>query len=139
MSKFRSNIVTIYFEQFMTCKCTLISFYTQNFYQCLHSLLTFHIQHYPLNFPCENETKYSPTRKLIIKNVRYYVQKGLYRMKKWWYKKRKNQSRNSNYTFWDFVLDVLTIIPELLFLPFRLIFWLLRGIGRLFSNLFDFI
>lgn len=64
-------------------------------------------------------------------------------MKKWWFirknRTRKGKKRNSDYTFLDFVFDVLFMIPELVFLPFRLIFWLLRGIGRLFSNLFDFI
>lgn len=64
-------------------------------------------------------------------------------MKKWWYKKknrtRKGKKSNSDYTFLDFVLDVLFMIPELFFLPFRLIFWLFRGVGRLFSNMFDFI
>lgn len=64
-------------------------------------------------------------------------------MKKWWYKKknrmRKGKKNNGDYTFWDFVLDVLFMIPELFSLPFRLIFWLFRGVGRLFSNLFDFI
>lgn len=64
-------------------------------------------------------------------------------MKKWSYKKknraRKGKKSNNDYAFLDFVLDVLFVIPELLFLPFRLIIWLFRGIGRLFSNLFDFV
>jgi len=64
-------------------------------------------------------------------------------MKKWWNGKknrtRKGKKSNNDYTFFDFVLDVLFMIPELLFLPFRLIYLLFRGIGRLFSNMFDFI
>ena len=64
-------------------------------------------------------------------------------MKKWSYKKKdrtiKGKKSNNDYTLWDFVLDVPFVVPVLLFLPFRLIFWLFRGVGRLFSNLFDLI
>lgn len=64
-------------------------------------------------------------------------------MKEWWNRKknktRKGKKSNSEYTFLDGVIDVLFMLPELIFLPFRLMFWLFRGVGRLFSNLFDFI
>ncbi|RUL54056.1 hypothetical protein [Lysinibacillus antri] len=64
-------------------------------------------------------------------------------MKNWWNKKknktRKGKKSSSDYTVLDGFLDVLFMIPELIFLPFRLIFWLLRGVGRLFSNMFDFL
>ena len=62
-------------------------------------------------------------------------------MKEWWQRK-KNKSRkakksNGDYTLFDFIFDVLFWIPELIFLPFRLIFWLLRGIGRFIWDIFD--
>nr|WP_108671786.1 hypothetical protein [Peribacillus acanthi] len=64
-------------------------------------------------------------------------------MNKWWNRKksktRKNKKSNDDYTFLDFIFDVLFWIPELIFLPFRLIFWLLRGIGRFFRDGFDFL
>ncbi|WP_208590794.1 hypothetical protein [Gracilibacillus suaedae] len=59
-------------------------------------------------------------------------------MKEWWHKKkakmRKNQKNNGEYTFWDFLFDVLVWLPELILLPFRIIFWLIRGLIR---NPFD--
>jgi hypothetical protein len=64
-------------------------------------------------------------------------------MKKWWNRKkkkmRKSKKNNGNYTFLDFIFDVLFWIPELIFLPFRLIFWLLRGIGKFIGGIFDFV
>lgn len=64
-------------------------------------------------------------------------------MKKWWQRKknktRKSKKSDKNYTFLDFILDVLSCIPELIFLPFRLIFLLLRGIGRFIGGVFDFV
>lgn len=51
---------------------------------------------------------------------------------------RKNRRKYSDrYTFGDFMFEVFFWIPELLFLPFRMIFWLVRGAGRLIWNLFD--
>ena len=62
-------------------------------------------------------------------------------MEEWWNRKkekmRKNQKTDGFYTFGDFVLDVLLWIPEFIFLPFRLVFWFLKGIVRLIGNLFD--
>ncbi len=60
-------------------------------------------------------------------------------MKKWWNrrKSRRNKKNHADYTFLDFVFDVLFWIPELIFLPFRVIFWLLRGIGRFIGDVFD--
>ncbi|MED4531785.1 hypothetical protein ABET51_03780 [Metabacillus fastidiosus] len=61
-------------------------------------------------------------------------------MKEWWNKKknkmRKNRKDNGHYTFVDFILDVLFWIPELIILPFRLIFWLIRGVGRFIFDIF---
>lgn len=47
--------------------------------------------------------------------------------------RRKNKEDNS---FLDFFLDVLFAIPELIILPFRLVFWLIRGLGRFISDIF---
>ena len=62
-------------------------------------------------------------------------------MREWWIRKkektRKSKKGTENYTFWDFVLDLLFWLPELILLPFRLAFWLLRGFGRLIWHLFD--
>lgn len=62
-------------------------------------------------------------------------------MKNWWNKRkqktRKHKKSKNDYNFWDMVVDVLLFIPELLFLPFRIIFWILRGFGRLIENIFD--
>lgn len=52
---------------------------------------------------------------------------------------RKNKKHNDHYSFGDFLIDVLIWIPELFLLPFRIIFWLLRGLGRLIVSLFDIV
>ncbi len=52
-------------------------------------------------------------------------------MKEWWNRKKeqkKKRRRNKEgYSLIDF-------IPELIILPFRLIFWLIRGLGRLITD-----
>jgi len=62
---------------------------------------------------------------------------------KWWERKkeksRKRRKDNEKYTFWDLILDVLFWLPELIILPFRIIFWSFRGIGRLIGNMFDIV
>ncbi|WP_108671003.1 hypothetical protein [Peribacillus acanthi] len=62
-------------------------------------------------------------------------------MSEWWNRKkqkmRKYNKERNNYTFFDFIFDVLYWIPDLVFLPFRIIFWLLRGFGRVAENIFD--
>ncbi|PIJ97347.1 hypothetical protein [Lysinibacillus sphaericus] len=58
-------------------------------------------------------------------------------MKEWWQsKKRKTTKRkvNNNYSLFELLLDVLFWLPELFLVPFRLVFWLLRGIGRLIAE-----
>jgi len=43
--------------------------------------------------------------------------------------KQKQKSRNhSRYTFLDFLGDVLFYVPELILLPFRLLWWIVRGV-----------
>jgi hypothetical protein len=62
-------------------------------------------------------------------------------LKEWWNRKKDNTKKSKessdNYTFIDFIFDVLFWLPELVLLPFRIIFWLLRGTGRLVWSLFD--
>jgi hypothetical protein len=63
-------------------------------------------------------------------------------MKKWRERmkekrKRKRESRE-RYSMWDGLFELLFWIPEILILPFRLIFWLFRGIGKLIGNVWDF-
>ncbi|AMO32648.1 hypothetical protein ACE1MS_16115 [Lysinibacillus sp. fkY74-1] len=62
-------------------------------------------------------------------------------MKEWWQsKKRKTTKRkvNNNYSLFELLLDVLFWLPELFLVPFRLVFWLLRGIGRLIADVFEY-
>lgn len=40
-------------------------------------------------------------------------------------------------THLDFIFDVFFWIPELLLLPFRMVFWLVRGVGKVIGSLFD--
>ncbi len=64
-------------------------------------------------------------------------------MKEWWSRKkrktRKHKKSKEDYTFWDIVFDVLFWIPELFILPYRIIFWLLRGLGRMIGDFLDFV
>lgn len=64
-------------------------------------------------------------------------------MKEWWSRKkgntRKHKKSKDDYTFWDIVFDVLFWIPELFILPFRIIFWLMRGLGRMIGDFLDFV
>ncbi|MEC2076377.1 hypothetical protein [Metabacillus fastidiosus] len=50
-------------------------------------------------------------------------------------KRRKKRKNSDRYTFMDFLLDVVDWVPELIFLPFRILFWLVRGIGRFISDI----
>ncbi|EFI69337.1 hypothetical protein BFZC1_06158 [Lysinibacillus fusiformis ZC1] len=62
-------------------------------------------------------------------------------MKKWLQERkntrRREKRRNDQYSLIDLFLDVLVWIPELLFLPFRIIYWLLRGVGRFIGEGFN--
>ncbi|WP_042225123.1 hypothetical protein [Oceanobacillus manasiensis] len=56
-------------------------------------------------------------------------------MKEWWKKKKARTRRarkdHNAYTKWDALMDVLFWVPELIILPFRLAFWLIRVVlGR---------
>lgn len=52
-------------------------------------------------------------------------------------KKRRDKRRKDQYSLIDLFLDVLIWIPELLFLPFRIIYWLLTGVGRFIGEGFN--
>lgn len=60
-------------------------------------------------------------------------------MKEWWNKKisktRKGKKSIDNYTVFDFFLDVIFWIPELILFPLRLIFVMLRGLGRFIEDI----
>ncbi|WP_407268589.1 hypothetical protein [Radiobacillus sp. PE A8.2] len=66
-------------------------------------------------------------------------------MKKWWNKKRaKTRKRrrkvsNETYTFADGLFDLLFWIPELILFPLRIIFWLLKGVGKWIGDIFDIV
>lgn len=71
------------------------------------------------------------------------MEKGLRLMKEWWQRKksktRRSKKSNDNYTLLDFFLDMLFWIPELILFPLRLIFWLLRGLGRFIGEIFNIV
>ncbi|WP_226670026.1 hypothetical protein [Metabacillus litoralis] len=50
--------------------------------------------------------------------------------------KRKKEIRKNNsdrYTFMDGVLDIAFYVPELIFLPFRILWYFIRFIGKVFD------
>ncbi|MGD7023458.1 hypothetical protein ACQCVK_12730 [Rossellomorea vietnamensis] len=47
--------------------------------------------------------------------------------------RRIRKKSEGTYTFWDAVGDVLIWIPELIVLPFRILWYLIRGIGSIFD------
>ncbi|MBD8522283.1 hypothetical protein [Lysinibacillus fusiformis] len=58
-------------------------------------------------------------------------------MNEWWQSKRRKTRKSKekkNYSLFELFLDVLFWIPELFLFPFRLVFWLLRGVGRLIAD-----
>lgn len=62
-------------------------------------------------------------------------------MNKWWSTKReahrKRKKGHDTYTFSDFIFDIIFYIPELVLFPLRLVYWLVRGLGKEIVNLFD--
>lgn len=62
-------------------------------------------------------------------------------MREWWNQKiartRKRTKRNGEYTFSDFMIDVLFWLPELILFPLRVIYWCIRMMGRLIAHLLD--
>lgn len=59
-------------------------------------------------------------------------------MNEWWKSKKEKlkKRRKKDHDFIDFILDVLFAIPELIILPFRVVFWLIRGMGRWIADIF---
>ncbi|MEH7226299.1 hypothetical protein V7112_21005 [Bacillus sp. JJ1566] len=51
-------------------------------------------------------------------------------------KRKKRKSNDGKYTFSDFLADVFFAIPEIIIFPFRVLFFLFRGLLR---NIFDFL
>ncbi|KAB8135782.1 hypothetical protein F9U64_10970 [Gracilibacillus oryzae] len=62
-------------------------------------------------------------------------------MKQWWERKksktRKRRKKQEDYTIGDFILDILVWIPEFIIFPFRILYWLFRGLGRWIGDIFD--
>jgi hypothetical protein len=59
-------------------------------------------------------------------------------MKKWrerMRQKRKNKNHGERYSIVDLMLELLIWIPEVLFFPFRILFWLMRGIGKIIGDI----
>ncbi|MBB6444047.1 hypothetical protein [Bacillus benzoevorans] len=56
---------------------------------------------------------------------------------RWNCKKEKFRKRKKKHNeVIEFILEMLFWLPELIILPFRLIFWLIRGIGRWMTDVF---
>ena len=51
--------------------------------------------------------------------------------------RRIHKKMSDSYTFWDGVFDILFFIPELILLPIRLLWYIIRIIGRTFGQFFD--
>jgi hypothetical protein len=64
-------------------------------------------------------------------------------MKKWRKrmkeKRQRKRDRGEHYSTVDGLLELLFWVPEILFFPFRVVFWLFRGIGKLLGDVWDFI
>ncbi|QTC40428.1 hypothetical protein I7V34_14730 [Bacillus sp. V3] len=63
-------------------------------------------------------------------------------MNKWRKKmkeKRLRRNQGEHFSLVDFLLEILIWIPEILIFPFRLVFWLFRGLGKLIGDVWDFI
>jgi hypothetical protein len=49
--------------------------------------------------------------------------------------KEKQGNHGERFTVLDFLLELLCWIPEVLIFPFRMVAWLLRGIGKLIGEM----
>ncbi|MEL3970808.1 hypothetical protein AAEO50_00810 [Rossellomorea oryzaecorticis] len=66
------------------------------------------------------------------------IDKGVDVMNKWRKKmreKRKKRNYGERFTVLDFLLELLCWIPEVLIFPFRMVYWLFRGIVKLFGEM----
>ncbi|OAT80929.1 hypothetical protein A6P54_13085 [Bacillus sp. MKU004] len=63
-------------------------------------------------------------------------------MKKWRERRKVNRQRKrkhvERFSIMDFLFELLFWIPELLLFPFRLVFWLFRGVGKLIGEVWNF-
>jgi hypothetical protein len=64
-------------------------------------------------------------------------------MKKWRKrmkeKRQRKRERGEHYSAVDVFLELLFWIPEVLFFPFRVVFWLFRGMGKMIGDVWNFI
>jgi hypothetical protein len=68
-------------------------------------------------------------------------EEGVDNMKKWRQKlreKRKRRAHGERFSVWDFLLELLCWVPEVFIFPFRIVYWLLRGIGKFIGELWSF-
>ena len=49
------------------------------------------------------------------------------------YERRKRKKAEGSYTFWDVLGDILIWVPELIIWPFRLLWYMIRGIFSFFD------
>lgn len=52
-------------------------------------------------------------------------------------KEKKKKQKKKDDTFWDVLVDTLLWVPDLLLLPFRLLYYIIRGFGKLFKSLIE--
>ncbi|GAA0323807.1 hypothetical protein GCM10008967_12900 [Bacillus carboniphilus] len=53
-------------------------------------------------------------------------------------RRKLRKQQNGRYTIFDFIIDVLLFIPELIVFPFRILFYLGRGLFRIIGDVFNF-
>jgi hypothetical protein len=75
-------------------------------------------------------------------NVNTQNKEGVLAMKRWRRrmkeKRTKKRDNGERFSFFDFLLELLFWIPEVLIFPFRLVYWLVRGIGKIIGELWSF-
>jgi hypothetical protein len=75
--------------------------------------------------------------------VNYNKDEGMEDMKKWRKRMKEKRQRKrdcgEHYSAVDVLLELLFWIPEVLFFPFRVVFWLFRGMGKMIGDVWDFI
>jgi len=59
---------------------------------------------------------------------------GFWRKRK---ERRRERKKLGVYNWVDMLFDILFLLPELLFLPFRLVFYLIRGMGKFMGDIFN--
>ncbi|KGX87616.1 hypothetical protein [Pontibacillus marinus] len=59
---------------------------------------------------------------------------GIWRKRK---ERRRERKKLGVYNWVDMLFDILFLLPELLFLPIRLVFYLIRGMGKFMMDMFN--